>query len=71
MPQRQLGIQAIGGAREAWTEGLLGRIASMIPVPREQDFGIDYYCLPRAPLPGGLETVVALAGVQVTDPVDK
>jgi hypothetical protein len=65
MPQRQLNIQGIGSAREAWTEGLLGRIASMIPVQREHDYGIDYYCLPRAKLGKGLETVVALAGVQV------
>lgn len=47
---------------------MLGRFASMIPVPNEHDFGIDYYCLPRQSRSSRAEMPVALCGIQVKGP---
>jgi len=65
MPGRQLPAKSIGAAYEAFAEAVLGRIASMAPVPYEQDFGVDFYALPRVRLPDNTETVVELCSVQV------
>lgn len=37
----------------------------MIPVPREHDFGVDFYCLPRVDIDSRSEAVVELCGIQV------
>lgn len=65
MPGQQLNIQATGAGYESFAEAVLGRIAAMVPVPREQDFGLDFYALPRVPLSPILETAVELCGIQV------
>jgi hypothetical protein len=65
MTGRQLKVQGIGSTNEAFCEALVGRIASMIPVPREHDFGVDYYCLPRRELTSHTETVGDIAAIQV------
>jgi len=44
---------------------MLGRLASMIPVPREHDFGIDFYCLPRRAAGPRSETVTEICSIQV------
>lgn len=65
MPGQQLTIKAIGSTNEAFCEAMLGRFASMIFVPNEQDFGIDFYCLPRRPSSRNSEMPVTLCGIQV------
>src|SRR5437867_6823813 len=44
---------------------LLGRIASLVQVPREKDFGIDFYVQPRIPTGPRTETVAELGSLQV------
>src|SRR6185436_858017 len=58
-------MDSIGASYEEVAKLLLGRITSVIAVPRERDFGIDLYCQSRAPLGNGLETVTDICGVQV------
>ncbi len=65
MTGKQLKIQGIGSTNEAFCEAMLGRIAAMVPVPREHDYGIDFYCLPRRELTAHSETVAELAAIQV------
>ena len=43
---------------------MLSRFASMIPVPWEHDFGIDFYCLPRVSS-GHTEAPVSFCAIQV------
>jgi hypothetical protein len=43
----------------------LGRIASLVHVPREKDFGIDFYFQPRIPSGPQTETVAELGSLQV------
>ena len=59
MSQQQLDIVAIGSAAEALCEAVLGRIAAMVRVPRQHDFGIDYYCVLRESSGARVETELA------------
>jgi hypothetical protein len=65
MPGQQLANQAVGAGYESFAETVLGRIAAMVPVPREQDFGVDFYALPRVPLSVTSEKAIELCAVQV------
>ncbi len=65
MSGRQHQITSIGANYENCVRHLLGRIASLVPVPREQDFGIDFYCQPRVPAGPRTESVTELCGIQV------
>jgi hypothetical protein len=58
-------MDGVGSSYEKLVDSLLSPIASMIRVPREQDFGIDFYCQPRAPVGAHTETVTDLAALQV------
>jgi hypothetical protein len=54
-----------GKAYENCVQLLVGRIASLVRVPREEDFGIDFYCHPLLTAGPTTETVKNLAGLQV------
>ena len=64
MTGRQLKNQGLGSTNEAFCEAMLGRLASMIPVPCEHDVGIDFYYLSRQPSGPKSESVAALCGIQ-------
>lgn len=65
MSGQQLDNTAIGSAYEGFAGVVVGRIASMISVPRPDDYGIDFYCLPRSPVGVSLHTVGNLCSIQV------
>jgi hypothetical protein len=65
MSGRRHRIDATGSSYENCVQLLLGRVASLVRVPREQDFGIDFYCQPRVVDSAHTETVTDLAAVQV------
>jgi hypothetical protein len=65
MSGQQLDNTAIGRAYEDFAGVVVGRIASMIPVPRTDDYGIDFYCLPRVPVGSSVHTVANLCSIQV------
>jgi len=58
-------MDGVGSSYEKLADSLLSRIASMVRVPREEDFGIDFYCHPRCPVGPHAETVTDLAALQV------
>jgi hypothetical protein len=62
---QQLQVVSTGVNYENCVRHLLGRISSLVQVPREQDFGIDFYCQPRVPSGQRTETVTELCGIQV------
>ena len=47
MPGRRHIMDSVGSTHEDCVRLLLGRIASLVQVPREKDFGIDFYLQPR------------------------
>jgi hypothetical protein len=53
-----------GTKYEAYARNLLVRIASMVQVPREEDFGIDFYCQPLVG-EGKMQDVKELCVIQV------
>lgn len=65
MPGRQPVVTSRGASYEGAASATLSRIASVVPVPREQDFGVDFYCLPRVSLASQTETVAELCAIQV------
>lgn len=65
MPGRQHRMASRGGSYEDLAQALLGRIASLVRVPRRQDFGIDFYCQPRFPSDQEMEAVGDLCSIQV------
>jgi hypothetical protein len=58
-------MDAGGSTYEDCVQLLVGRIASLVRVPREKDFGIDFYCQPRIPAGPRTETVAELGSLQV------
>jgi len=58
-------MDSTGSSYEDCVQLLLGRIASLVRVPREKDFGIDFYCQPRVADGAQTEMVTELAAVQV------
>jgi hypothetical protein len=65
MPGLQLENRSLGAGYQSFAETVVGRIAALAPVPDPHDFGVDFYALPRKPLPGKAETAIELCGVQV------
>jgi hypothetical protein len=65
MSGRRHRIDATGNSYENCVQLLLGQLASLVRVPREQDFGIDFYCQPRVADTAHTEIVTDLAAVQV------
>jgi hypothetical protein len=58
-------MDSAGSTYEDCVRLFLGHIASLVPVPREKDFGIDFYFQPRVPSGPRTETVAELGSVQV------
>lgn len=58
-------MDSTGAAYEDCAASLIGRIASLVKVPREKDFGIDFYCQPRIADGAQTETVAELCSLQV------
>jgi hypothetical protein len=58
-------IDSIGSGYEKCADALVGQVANMIKVPREGDFGIDFYCEPRVSIGPTMETVAQLCSLQV------
>lgn len=58
-------VDSEGTSYEDCVSLFLGRIASLVHVPRDKDFGIDFYCQPRVPAGAHTETVAELASLQV------
>jgi hypothetical protein len=58
-------MDSAGSTYEDCVRLFLGRIASLISVPREKDFGIDFYFHPRIPSGPRTETVAELGSLQV------
>jgi len=65
MSGRRSVIDSRGGTYEDCANFLIGQIANLTAVPRERDFGIDFYCEPRLPIAAGSETVAGLCSLQV------
>lgn len=65
MPGRRHVMDSEGSAYEDCVRHFLGRIASLVQVPREKDFGIDFYLQPRIPSGARTETVAELGSLQV------
>jgi hypothetical protein len=58
-------MDSIGSTYEDCVRLFLGRIASLVSVPREKDFGIDFYFQPLISLGPQTETVAELGSLQV------
>src|SRR5437773_8314847 len=58
-------MDSSGSAFEDCTRLLVGQIATLVHVPREKDFGIDFYCQPRVAIGPRTETVIELGALQV------
>jgi hypothetical protein len=65
MPGHRHRIDARGTSYEDCVKLLVGRFASLVHVPREQDFGIDFYVQPRVGAGRQTESVAELAAIQV------
>jgi hypothetical protein len=65
MTGRRHTMDSKGASYEDCAQLLIGRIASLIPVPHEKDFGIDYFGQPRVPVGAQTETVKDLFALQV------
>lgn len=58
-------MDRVGAEYESTAHALLTPLASLVPVPRQDDFGIDFYCHVRASTGRHTETVSHLAALQV------
>jgi len=65
MPGRRHVMDGIGRRYEKAVDTLMSPLASMVSVPREEDFGIDFYCQPKISIGARVETVTELAAIQV------
>lgn len=65
MTGRRHVMDSAGDSYEDCAAHLLGRIASMIRVPGEKDFGVDFYFQPHVQLTKHTETVTELGSIQV------
>jgi len=65
VPGRRHVMDSAGSTYEDFVSFLLGRISSLVRVPREKDFGIDFYCQPRVSAGPRTETVAELGSIQV------
>jgi hypothetical protein len=58
-------MDSAGSNYENFVNFVGGRIASLVRIPREQDFGIDFYAQPRTPASARTESVTELGALQV------
>lgn len=58
-------IDRIGAQYENAVHSLLTEFASLVPVPRQDDFGIEFYCHLRSSTGAQTETVADLSALQV------
>lgn len=58
-------MDSVGSTYEDCVRLFVGRIASLVAVPREKDFGVDFYFQPRVPIGPKTETVAELGSFQV------
>jgi hypothetical protein len=58
-------MDSAGSTYEDCVRLILGRIASLVQIPREKDFGIDFYVQPRISAGPRTETVAELGSLQV------
>ena len=65
MAGRRHVIDRIGAEYESAVHALLTPFASLVSVPRHDDFGIDFYCHIRASTGSHTETVTHLTALQV------
>ena len=65
MSGRRHVMDSTGTSYEDCVRLLLGRVASLVHVPRDKDFGIDFYCQPRIHTVPQTETVAELGSLQV------
>ena len=65
MSGRRHKMDSTGSTYENTVQLLVGRIASLVKVPREQDYGIDFFCQPRVSTGATTETVTELGSLQV------
>jgi hypothetical protein len=65
MSGRRNVMDSAGNAYEDCAASLMGRITSLVRVPREKDFGIDFYCQPLIADGPQTETVAELCSLQV------
>lgn len=65
MTGRRHVMDSAGSTYEDCVRLFLGRIASLVQVPREKDFGIDFYLQPRIPAGPRTETLAELGSLQV------
>jgi hypothetical protein len=65
MSGRRNVMDSAGSTYEDCANLFIGRIASLVRVPREKDFGVDFYCEPRNPTGPHTETVAGLGSLQV------
>ena len=65
MSSQQLNNATLGTLYEGFVGLMLGRLASMVSVPRTEDFGVDFYCLPRQTTGAVTHTALDLCSIQV------
>lgn len=65
MSGRRHKVGAIGRSYEDFVASLVGRIASLVKVPREEDYGVDFYCQPLVSTGPQTQTVSELGSLQV------
>lgn len=65
MSGRRNVMDSRGGTYEDCAKLLIGQIANLIAVPRDKDFGVDFYCEPRVSAGPGAEAVWGLCSLQV------
>lgn len=64
MPGRQRDVSINGKKNQVTAEQLLTHVASLTLIPREEDYGLDFYCAPRIEENRNASTF-GLAGIQV------
>ena len=65
MSGRRHKVDAIGRSYEDHVAFLVGRVASLVRVPREEDYGVDFYCQPLVSTGPQTQTVAELGSLQV------
>jgi hypothetical protein len=64
-------MDSSGSSYEDYAKSLIGRFAALIPVQRERDFGLDFFCQPLVTAGKNTETVTELAALQVKGGIQK
>ena len=58
-------IDSTGDMYQDFAELVLGRIAVLVEVPRQRDYGIDFFCQLLKPTGTATQTVTELFAIQV------